>query len=92
MNNIYELAKEFYDLVEKSRRRINDDDVMIECIMQKIKDGHAQSIDCDMFLDDAQKQRRKSLYADAVREMKKYCKQAIEDNIEVRRRIAEHKL
>jgi hypothetical protein len=45
-----------------------------------------------MFLDDAQKQRRKSLYADAVREMKKYCKQAIEDNKEVRRRIAEHKL
>ena len=25
-------------------------------------------------------------------EMKKYCKQAIEDNKEVRRRIAEHKL
>ena len=49
MNNIYELAKEFYDLVEKSRRGINEDDVMIECIMQKIKDGHDQSIDCDMF-------------------------------------------
>jgi hypothetical protein len=45
-----------------------------------------------MFLDDAQKHRRKSLYADAVREMKKYCKQAIEDNKEVRLKIAEHKL
>ena len=92
MNNIYELAKEFYDLVEKSRRGINVDDVMIECIMQKIKDGHDRSIDSDLFLDDAQKHRRKLLYADAVKEMKKYCKQAIEDNKEVRRKIAEHKL
>lgn len=91
MNNIYELAKEFYDLVEMSKRGNNVDDVMIECIMQKIQDGHDRSIDSDIFLDDNQKYRRKSLYADAVREMKKYCKQAIEDNKEVHRKIAEHK-
>lgn len=35
MNKIYEFAKEFNDLVEKSRRGINVDDVLIECIMQK---------------------------------------------------------
>lgn len=39
---------------------------MIECIMQKIQDGHDKSIDSDIFLDDNQKYRRKSLYADAV--------------------------
>lgn len=50
MNNIYELAKGLCDLVERSRRDINVDDVMIECVMQKIKDRHDQGIDCDMFL------------------------------------------
>lgn len=92
MNNISELAKELYELVEKSKRGIDVDDAMIECIMQKIKEGHDRSIDCDVFLDDAQKLRRKSLYADAVRKMKKYCEQAIADNKEVQRKIAEHKL
>ncbi len=92
MNNIYELAKELYDLVEKSRNGIYVDDLMIECIMQKIKDGHDRSIDSDALLDDIQKHRRKSLYADAIREIKKYCKQAIEDNKEVRDKIAELKL
>ena len=92
MNNIYELAKELCDLVEMSKKGINVDDVMIECIMHKIKDEHDKSIDCDMLLDDSQKLRRKSFYADAVREMKKYCKQAIEDNKEVRRRIIDRKL
>lgn len=90
MNNIYELAKGLCDLVERSRRDINVDDVMIECVMQKIKDRHDQGIDCDMFLDETPKRRRKSLYAAAVREIKKYCKQAIEDNKEVRRKIAEY--
>ena len=87
MNNIYELAKELCDLVEMSKKGVDVDDLMIECIMQKIKNGHDSSIDCDIFLDDSQKHRRKSLYADAVREMKKYCKQAIKDNKEIRRKF-----
>ena len=51
-----------------------------------------KGVDNNSFLDDEQKHRRKELYAKAVKEMSKYGKQVLRDEMEIRQRFIEHKM
>lgn len=53
---------------------------------------HDRDIDNNRFLDDKQQHRRKELYADAVKEMSKYCKQILKDEVEIIQRFIENKI
>jgi hypothetical protein len=74
------------DLEEKVKNGIDVDDVAIEAAMQIVQKAHDRNIDANNKLDTKQKHRRKSLYADAVKAMKRYCAQVLEDEKEIRRR------
>lgn len=86
MNDIPKFLHLMNDLEEKVKNGIDVDDVAIEAAMQIVQKAHDRNIDANNSLDTKQKHRRKSLYADAVKVMKRYCAQVLEDEKEIRRR------
>lgn len=87
MNKLLNLYNELIDLQRLAREGDSIDDVKVESVMQSIRQIHDQSVDNNQLLDDIQKCRRKDLYANAVKEMSKYCKQVLKDEIEIRQRF-----
>ena len=92
MNSVLDLFKELLELQRVAREGISVDDMRVESIMQTLRQLHDRDIDNNRFLDDKQQHRRKKLYADAVKEMSKYCKQVLRDELEIRQRFIEHKI
>jgi len=92
MNSVLDLFKELLELQRIAREGISVDDIRVESIMQTLRQLHDQNIDNNQFLEDKQKRHRKELYADAVKEMSKYCKQVLRDELEIRQRFIEHKI
>ena len=92
MNNIFNLFKELLELQRVAREGISVDDMRVESIMQTLRQLHDRDIDNNRFLDDEQKHRRKELYAKAVKELSKYGKQVLRDEMEIRQRFIEHKM
>lgn len=92
MNNIFDLFKELLELQRVAREGISVDDMRVESIMQTLRQLHDRDIDNNRFLDDKQQHRRKKLYANAVKEMSKYCKQVLKDEVEIRQRFIENKM
>ena len=92
MNKLLDLYSELLELQRLAREGVSIDDVKVESVMQSIKQMHDRGIDNNPFLDDEQKHRRKELYAKAVKEMSKYGKQVLRDEMEIRQRIIEHKM
>ena len=86
MNDILKFLQLMNDLEEKVKNGIDVDDVAIETAMQIVQGAHDRNIDANDSLDELQKYRRKFLYADAVKVMKKYCAQVLEDEKEIRSR------
>ncbi len=86
MNDIPKFLHLMNDLEEKVKNGIDVDDVAIEVAMQIVQKAHDRNIDANNSLDTKQKHRRKSLYADTVKVMKRYCAQVLEDEKEIRRR------
>lgn len=84
MNNIFDLFKELLELQRIVREGVSVDDMRVENIMLTLRQLHDRDIDNHRFLDDKQKHRRKKLYANAVKEMSKYCKQVLKDEVEIR--------
>lgn len=84
MNDIPKFLNLMNDLEEKVKNGIDVDDVAIEAAMQIVQKAHDRNIDANNSLDTKQKHRRKSLYADAVKVMKRYCAQVLEDEKEIR--------
>ncbi len=87
MNNIVDIIRKLCELESLACNGIDVDDLKVESTMEALKDMHDQNIDSNTFLDEHQKKRRKRLYANAVREMKEYCKQSLKDETEIRRRM-----
>lgn len=83
MNNIFDLLKELAELQRIAREGVSVDDMRVEGIMQALVQFHNQDIDNNGLLDAKQKDRRKKLYAEAVKEMNRYCKQVLKDEIEI---------
>ncbi len=87
MNKLLDLYNELLELQRLAREGISIDDMKVESVMQSIRQMHDRGIDNNPFLDDEQKHRRKELYAKAVKEMRKYGKQVLRDEMEIRQRI-----
>lgn len=83
MNNIFDLLKELAELQRIAREGVSVDDMRVEGIMQALVQFHNQDIDNNGLLNAKQKERRKELYAEAVKEMSRYCKQVLKDEIEI---------
>lgn len=83
MNNIFDLLKELAELQRIAREGVSVDDLRVEGIMQALVQFHNQDIDNNGLLNAKQKERRKELYAEAVKEMSRYCKQVLKDEIEI---------
>ena len=92
MNKLLDLYNELLELQRLAREGVSIDDVKVESVMQSIRQIHDQGVDNNPFLDKEQKQRRKDLYAKAVKELSKYGKQVLRDEMEIRQRIIEHKM
>ena len=92
MNKLLDLYNELLELQRLAREGVSIDDVKVESVMQSIRQIHDQGIDNNPFLDDEQKHRRKELYAKAVKEISKYGKQVLRDEMEIRQRFIEHKM
>ena len=92
MNKLLDLYNELLELQRLAREGVSIDDVKVESVMQSIRQIHDQCVDNNPLLDDEQKHRRKELYAKAVKELSKYGKQVLRDEIEIRQRIIEHKM
>lgn len=69
MNKLLDLYNELLELQRLAREGVSIDDVKVESIMQSIRQIHDQGVDNNPFLDKEQKQRRKDLYAKAVKEI-----------------------
>lgn len=87
MNKLLDLYNELLELQRLAREGVSIDDVKVESVMQSIRKIHDQGVDNNPFLDTEQKCCRKELYANAVTEMSKYCKQVLMDEAEIRQRF-----
>lgn len=87
MNKLLDLYSELLELQRLAREGISIDDMKVESVMQSIRQMHDRGIDNNPFLDNEKKHRRKELYAKAVKEMRKYGKQVLRDEMEIRQRI-----
>jgi hypothetical protein len=83
MNNIFDLLKELAELQRIAREGVSVDDMRVEGIMMALVQFHNQDIDNNGLLDAKQKERRKELYAEAVKGMNRYCKQVLKDEKEI---------
>lgn len=83
MNNIFDLLKELAELQRIAREGVSVDDMRVEGIMMALVQFHNQDIDNNGLLDAKQKERRKELYAEAVKGMNRYCKQVLKDEVEI---------
>lgn len=84
MNDVIKLILELQEMANHG----NDiDEAKLDLAMQLLKKSHDNNIDNNIFLSNDQKGRRKALYDDCIRTMKKYAKQSLLDEKEIRENL-----
>lgn len=84
MNEVIRLLLELQGMVNQG---YNIDDAKLDLAMQTLQNAHDNSIDNHIFLTSEQRKHRKELYEDCVKAMKKYVKQCLLDDSEIRNRL-----
>lgn len=82
-----EVIKLLLELQEMANNGYDVDDVKLEQAMQALQNAHNKNIDSNIFLSEEQKKHRKELYKDCVKALKKYAKQSLQDDKEIRNHL-----
>ena len=82
-----EVIKLLLELQEMANNGYDVDDVKLEQAMQALQNVHNKNIDSNIFLSEEQKKHRKELYKDCVKALKKYAKQSLQDDKEIRNHL-----
>ena len=82
-----EVIKLLLGLQEMANNGYDVDDVKLEQAMQALQNAHNKNIDSNIFLSEEQKKHRKELYKDCVKALKKYAKQSLQDDKEIRNHL-----
>lgn len=88
MNEVIKLLLELQELVNQG---YDVDDAKLDLAMRTLQSTHDNNIDSSNFLTRPQKRRRKELYGDCVKAMKKYVKLSLQDDQEIRNYISKQK-
>lgn len=81
-----EAIKLLLELQEMANHGYDVDDVKLNLAMQTLQNAHDNNIDTNSLLTRPQKRRRKELYEDCVYAIKKYVKQCLQDDKEIRKK------
>ena len=81
MNEVIKLILELQDMANQG---FDVEDAKLELAMQTLQNTHDKNINTNIFLSEEQKTHRKELYKDCVKALKKYAKQSLQDDKEIR--------
>ena len=84
MNEVIRLLLELQGMVNQG---YNIDDAKLDLAMQTLQNAHDNSVDNQMLLNREQRKHRKELYKDCVKAMKKYVKQCLLDDKDIREQL-----
>lgn len=84
MNEVIKLILELQDMANQG---FDVEDAKLELAMQTLQNTHDKNINTNIFLSEEQKKHRKELYKDCVKALKKYAKQSLQDDKEIRNHL-----
>ena len=84
MNEVIKLILELQDMANQG---FDVEDAKLELAMQTLQNTHDKNINTNIFLSEEQKKHRKELYNDCVKALKKYAKQSLQDDKEIRNHL-----
>ena len=84
MNEVIKLILELQDMANQG---FDVEDAKLELVMQTLQNTHDKNINTNIFLSEEQKKHRKELYKDCVKALKKYAKQSLQDDKEIRNHL-----
>ncbi len=75
-----EVIKLLLELQEMANQGYDVDDVKLDLAMKALQNTHDDHIDSNCLLTRPQKRRRKELYEDCVKAVKRYAKQCLQED------------
>lgn len=86
-----EVIKLLIELQERANQGYDIEDAKLDIAMQTLQNAHNTKVDSNILLTCPQKRRRKELYEDCVKTAKKYIKQCLQDDKEIKNYLSKQK-